>query len=168
MFCVIAKLNEEARQELLRVQGVVETFGLERRHLHGHITLATFVRGSEVELIAHCKEELRGLQPFSVLYSGIGEFTDTCIVVALLEKTPELLSVQRMVTKGHDEMLDQWTHNESWQPHTTLVHQPGMKLERIAEAMQTEFKSFEAWIEWIEFSRVTDNGYVIVDQVELK
>ena len=167
MLCVIAKLNEEARKELLRVQGVVEKFGLERRHLHGHITLATFVRGSEAELIAHCKEELRGLRPFSVRYSGICEFTDTCIVVALLEKTQELMSVQRMVTKGHDEMLDQWTHNESWQPHTTLVHQPGMKLDRVAEAMQAEFRLFEARIEQIEFSRVTEHGYEIVGHVML-
>ena len=77
------------------------------------------------------------------------------------------MSVQRMVTKGHDEMLDQWTHNESWQPHTTLVHQPGMKLDRVAEAMQAEFRLFEARIEQIEFSRVTEHGYEIVGHVML-
>jgi len=167
MLCVIAKLNEEARERLLSVQEPVVSFGLSKRPLYGHITLATFVEGDEAALIESVKANLYGEKAFSVQYEGIAELDETFIVVALLRKTQGLLNLQRKVTEGRDCLLDRWTHSAIWQPHTTLVHQPGMILCEVADAMQARFVPFEARINRVEFSRVTENGYEIVDGIDL-
>ena len=167
MLCVIAKLNEDARARLLDVQQAVDRFGLPRRRLHGHFTLAAFVQGSETELIDGCRTALCGAGAFRVRYERIAELPETSIVVALLRRTNTLSALQRSVTAGRESMLDRWTHSDVWLPHTTLVHQPGMALGEVCAAMQAVFTPFEATVARVEFSRVTGNGYEIVDGMDL-
>ena len=92
---------------------------------------------------------------------------ETYIVVAALKRSEGLLDLQKRVVQGQDELLDRWTHSESWQPHTTLVHEPGMELKVVRDAMQAIFEPFETVIERVDFSRVTENGYEIIGHVML-
>ena len=167
MLCVIAKLDEASRDCLLYVQRTVEQFGLARRRLHGHFTLATFVQGPESELIDACRAALCGVAPFHVQYERIAELPETSIVVALLRRTETLNALQRSITAGREPLLDRWTHSDVWLPHTTLVHQPGMALGDVCAAMQAAFTPFEATVARVEFSRVTGDGYEIVDGMDL-
>ena len=167
MLCVIAKLDDASRDRLLDVQRPVLQFGLPRRKLHGHFTLATFVQGDEAELIAACRAALRDAAPFRVEYERIAELTETSIVVALLRRTGSLCALQRRLTAGREALLDRWTHSDVWLPHTTLVHQPGMALGDVCAAMQAAFTPFEAEVARVEFSRVTDDGYEVVDGMDL-
>lgn len=167
MLCVIAKLSEEAREKLLYVQNTVESFGLKKRPLYGHITLGTFVEGNEELLMERCRKALRGINPVKVCYEEILELDETYIVVAVLKRSAELLDLQRSVVQGQEELLDRWTHSEIWQPHTTLVHEPGMELKAVRDAMQAVFEPFETVIERVDFSRVTENGYEIIGHVML-
>ena len=167
MLCVIAKLNEVAREKLLMVQGAVEEFGLKKRPLYGHITLGTFVDGDEADIMRRCSESLRGSGAVQVYYDEILELEETFILVAALRKTDQLLSLQQKVVQGCDDLLDRWTHSSIWQPHTTLVHEPGMNLNAIREAMQKKFEPFETVVERVDFSRVTETGYEIIGSISL-
>ena len=168
MLCVIGKIDAGARETLYGVQSVVERFELKRRALYGHVTLATFVEGDEDELIKACKDAMAGEKSVEVQYQKITEFDETYIVVALVKKTNELAALQKKAVGDRDKWLDRWTHSADWTPHTTLVHQPGMELRALCDAMQERFQPFNGKIERIEFSRVTEGGYEIVDGFDLK
>ena len=167
MLCVIAKLDEAARERLLNVQKIVTEFGLLRRALYGHITLATFIQGEEAQRIGKCKAALKEAAPVRVRFKEIAEFTETSVVAAIPEKTEALAALQRRAVGDGERLLDRWTRCAAWQPHTTLVHQPGMELAQVCAAMQSAFEPFETWVERIEFSRVEDGRCEVVDGLDL-
>lgn len=121
----------------------------------------------EKAVMHRCSDVLKGFGSVHVHYEEILELDETYIVVAALEKTSALMHLQRKVVEGMEQWLDRWTHSNIWQPHTTLVHEPGMELGAINRAMQASFVPFDTMIERIEFSRVTENGYEIVGHVLL-
>lgn len=168
LLCVIAKIDELAEAKFVRLQNIAAQFGAAPNLLHGHITLVSYLNGNENELIAYCKAALYGQKSFSVSYDKIAVLPTTSIIVALPRKTEILLSVHNKLTANFCECLDQWTQNNIWQPHTTLlIHNSYTNLTEIVHAMQTEFEPFTAYIESIEFSRVTENGYDIIDSLNL-
>ena len=168
MLCVIAIIDHDSRDRLLKIQSIGEKFGIAPRHLHGHITLATYLGTEEDRFISSCKDILSGYHTCTVHYEKIQILSATSIIVATPEKISTLTDIQRDISDRWCDKLDRWTRAEVWEPHTTLVHRPGFDLEPVAGAMQEMFEPFSARIDRVEFSRVCDNGYEILETVSLK
>ena len=154
MLCAIARIDTKSREKLSALQQAAERFGITVHKIYGHITLATYMGEDDRAFIASCKEILSACTPFSVYYEKVEVLSATSIIVASPRKE-----------WGHS--LDHWTNNDHWQPHTTLVYDPQIDLQVLAEAMQKEFIPFFAHVTKIEFSQVTAHGYEIVDSVDL-
>lgn len=168
MLYVIAKIDEQSEAKLEQIQKIATQFGIEPKPLHGHITLVTYQDGNEAELIAHCKKILRNQKAFSVFYDKIEVLSSTSIIVASPKNEGALQSVQNRLTTEQREHIAEWTRADVWHPHTTLIFDAQADLDAIAQAMEEVFESFEASIECIQFSKETENGYEIVDFVELE
>ena len=92
---------------------------------------------------------------------------ETSIIVAVPTLPDTLRSLHDRIDRDFGESLDSWTHGENWYPHTTLVYNPAVDLDAICKEMQKHFVPFDTSIEQIEFSRVEENGYNIVETVRL-
>ena len=167
MLCVIAKIDDAGRQRLDALCKIAAEFGLPPRPLHGHITLISYLGQDEAAFIARCKAALRSQGAFSVRYEGVGILSPTPSIAALPCKTPELAAVHAHLIEAWPCDLSQWSLREIWRPHTTLFHDETADLPPIAARMQAAFTPFTAEVARIEFSRVTDSGYEIIDAFEL-
>lgn len=168
MLCVIAKIDADSRQKLNAIRRSAEQYGAAPRNLHGHITLASYLDADENILIPECKAILSDKRAFCVRYDKIEIFSASSIIAATPCKNEMLCSVHNSLVSIRPDLLDKWTRNSVWQPHTTLVYMPDCDLRPVAQAMQALFSPFTARIEKIEFSKEVDNGYEIVDAVQLK
>lgn len=168
MLCVIAKLDPGAAEKLRQLQAAAAPFGLRPAPVYGHITLATYLPDGDTEFIAGCKALLNGTVPFSVRFDRVEVLPATSIIVAAPRKDGVLLSLHDAIAARYAPFLDQWTCNDRWYPHTTLLYDPQADLPRICRSMQALFSPFEAAIRSIEFSRVTETGYAIADRITLQ
>ena len=167
MLCAIAKIDTKSREQLLTLQQVTERFGITARKVYGHITLATYIGEDDSTFIASCKEILSAYAPFFVYYEKVEVLSTTSIIVASPRKENTLLGIHNDIVSHWGVSLDNWTNNDRWQPHTTLIYNPKIDLQVIAEVMQKEFIPIFAHVTRIEFSQVTKNGYEIVDSIDL-
>ena len=167
MLCAIARIDTQSREKLSALQQAAERFGITVHKIYGHITLATYMGEDDRAFIASCKEILSACTPFSVYYEKVEVLSATSIIVASLRKENALLDMHHAIAAQWGHSLDHWTNNDHWQPHTTLVYDPQIDLQVLAEAMQKEFIPFFAHVTRIEFSQVTAHGYEIVDSVDL-
>ena len=171
MLCVIAKLDELATETLAAIQKIALSDFTPSNPLHGHITLATYIGDNETEFVQFCKHLFAGLSSFTVEYKRIevleGNSDSAPIIVASPERAGLLEEVHRRIAAAYDSSLNQWTQTGSWYPHTTLLYKPGVDLHPICCKMAASFVPFSTQIRKIEFSRVLESGYDIIDQVEL-
>lgn len=167
MLCAIAKIDEESRIKLESLQLTAEGFGIPPGNLYGHITLSTLVCNEEDAYIAFCKTMLRDVNAFSVLYEQVEVLSATSIIVASPRKRGDLENIQKILVAGWEDKINTWTKPDVWRPHTTLLYKPDADLNAICKAMTAIFYPFTAKIERIEFSKVTDNGYHIIDSIAL-
>ena len=167
MLCVIAKLDPGAVEKLRQLQTAAVPFGARPTPVYGHITLAAYVPGGDTEFLAGCKALLQDTAPFSVRYDRVEVLPATSIIVAAPQKRGVLLSLHSMIAARYAPSLDQWTCDDRWYPHTTLLYDPQADLPRICRSMQERFSPFEAAVRYIEFSRVTETGYEIADRITL-
>ena len=167
MLCVIAKIDEAAKARLDGLCRVVEEFGFPPRYLYGHITLVTYLGQEEEKFIEGCKTVLRGQTAFPIRYNRIELLTPTPSIVASPDRTEELCDLHDRLLEIAPSELDMWSSNHRWHPHTTLFYHTEADLRPISQRMQEDFVPFYAQISDVEFSKVTDDGYVIVDSVAL-
>lgn len=167
MLCMIAKIDPASRARLLQLQGEIEKLGIPVKALHGHITLASYTGAEEGAFIASCKEILSNCKAFPVEYDKIEVLASTCIVVASPRKAGMLEAVQREVARQWAMDLTGYTRADVWYPHTTLLYDPQADLVGIARRLRESFTPFCGEVQAIEFSRVEDSGYTIVDAVAL-
>lgn len=167
MLCAIAKIDPTARERLEALCRIAEEFGYAPRPLHGHLTLVTYLGEDEPDFIGCCKASLENQCPFSILYNKIELLLPTPSIVASPEPTAELLAVQAKLREAAPPPLDVWTSKECWHPHTTLFYHTEVDLEPIAKRMKQYFVPFYAEISCVEFSKVTEHGFEIVDSVTL-
>lgn len=167
MLCAIAKIDSGSRDRLVKLAKLTEAFGIPPRNVHGHITLATYTGNEEDRFISSCKAVLFGYEKFSVCYDKIEVWHPSTIIVAVPRKEGAIAAIQKEISRGWTADLDKWTQENAWQPHTTLVVNPQADFKAIAEAMQGIFEPFAAQVDKIEFSRVYEDGYEIVDFIEL-
>lgn len=168
MLCAIAKIDSGSRDRLVELAKLTQAFGIPPRNVHGHITLATYTGDDEDGFMSSCKAVLSGYEKFSVCYDKIEVWNPSTIIVAVPRKEGAIAAVQKEISRGWAADLDKWTQEDVWQPHTTLVVNPQADFNAIAQAMQGIFEPFSARINEIEFSRVYEDGYEVVDCVELR
>ena len=167
MLCVIAKIDDVARARLDVLCKTAEEFGFPARYLHGHITVVTYLGQNEEKFMERCREVLENQTSFSVFYNRIELLTPTPSIVASPEMTQELTSIHAGLAAVAPTELDTWSSAELWHPHTTLFYHTEANLQVISERMKESFLPFSAEILKIEFSKVTDNGYIILDSITL-
>lgn len=170
MICAIAKIDPASTERLAKLRRMANDFGVFPRELHGHITLATYTGGDEAGFIASCKAILSGYGKFSVHYDEVDIWASVpeseSIIVAAPRREPVMAAMQKEIARAWAADLNEWTQEDVWRPHTTLLYAPGADLAAIAAAMQKEFAPFTAQVDRIEFSRV--NGEIkTIDFAEL-
>lgn len=166
MLCVIAKLNEEATEKLMSIRTAARSDAA-LKPLHGHITIAAYTGDRQAQFVQFCKSLLQGTSAFAVRYEKIEVLEDTSIIVASPEKSGTLEVLHRRIAEAYNDSLNRWTQADRWYPHTTLLYEPNLDLHRICRKMEAYFLPFSAQISRIEFSRVLESGYEIIDRVEL-
>lgn len=167
MLCVIAKLDDVATDKMLQLQKTAISVNTDTKTLHGHITVATYVGDKESCFIQSCKQLLKGFRSFDVIFDRIEVLEETSIIVATPVKSESLNSLHQKIAELFNESLDQWTKKVNWYPHTTLLFGPQLDLHGICHRMADSFVPFTANICKIEFSRVCENTYEIVDCVDV-
>ena len=167
MLCAIAKIDLRSREKLLALQQLTKRFGITVSDLYGHITLATYIGEDDDAFISSCKGIASSYAAFSVYYEKIEVLSATSIIVASPRNEHALFHIHDAIATQWETFLDPWTTNDFWHPHTTLIFNPQIDLQVIAEAMRKKFIPFLAQVTKIEFSQVTDNGYNIVDYIDL-
>ena len=167
MLCVIAKLDSHATEKLRTLQKIAASYGVVPSALYGHITIAAYSPENDMDFVVGCKELLQGIGLFSVLFNKVEVLSETSIIVATPQKSGVLLTVHTKIADRYGPFLDQWTCGDNWYPHTTLLYNPQADLSRICHSIQEVFSPFEAVVKSIEFSRVTETGYEIVDRITL-
>ncbi len=167
MLCVIAKLDAGAAERLRRLQRAAASFGLRPAPVYGHITLAAYTPEDDAGFAAGCRELLRDARPFSIRVEKVEVLQATSIIAALPEKSGALLSLHDEIAARYGPFLDPWTRGGDWLPHITLLYHPQAELPRVCRAMREVFSPFTAAVTGIEFSKVTETGYEIIDQIEL-
>ena len=96
----------------------------------------------------------------SMLVLMVLEAAEAAVLSLLLGK------VDVLIARAWAADLNEWTQEDVWRPHTTLLYAPGADLAAIAAAMQQEFAPFTAQVDRIEFSQV--NGEIkTIDFAEL-
>ena len=167
MLCVIAKIDNAARERLNELCKVVEEFDLPVRYLYGHITLVSYIGQNEADFIAQCKTALKTWRSFPVGYHCVELLPPTPSIVASPELSRELVALHDLLLSVAPSEMDAWSAKEVWHPHTILFYHTEADLQAIAERMRNFFAPFTAEVVRIEFSRVTDSGYEIVDSITL-
>ena len=167
MLCVIAKLDDAATENLVLIQKTVFPGNGASKALYGHITLATYTGDSEISFIQSCKKLLERISPFCFKYEKIEVLDETSIIVATPETSDLLDFLHQSITKEYNDTLDKWTKKDFWYPHTTLLYSPQSNLHDICLKMEENFVPFIASISRIEFSRVSENAYEIIDFIDL-
>lgn len=74
MLCILAKIDDSGREELLKMQKIAEQFGLKPKSLHGHVTLACYIGSDEKAFISSCRDKTKGVKCFKVFYDRIEVF----------------------------------------------------------------------------------------------
>ena len=167
MLCVIAKVDDLARDRLNALCKIAEEFGFPARYLYGHITLVSYIGQNERKFIDQCKIVLNGRKAFPVVYDCIELLPPTPSIVASPKRTKELIAMHSLLLSVAPFELDSWSSMELWHPHTTLFYHTEANLHTISERMRKHFSPFSARVSRIEFSRVTDQGYEIINSVML-
>lgn len=166
MLCVIAKLNEEATEKLMSIRTAALSDAA-LKPLHGHITIAAYTGDRQAQFVRFCKSLLEGTSSFAVRYEKIEVLDASSIIVASPENSGALEVLHRRIAEEYNDSLNRWTQADRWYPHTTLLYEPNLDLHRICRKMEAYFLPFSAQISRIEFSRVLESGYEIIDRVEL-
>ena len=168
MLCVIAKLDGEATERLRSLQRLAGSRARAPFPIYGHITLAVYLPEDDEGFMRSCTGLIRGRRAFTVCYGKIDVLRETSVIAAIPSVPEEMRDLHDRIVRDYAPSLDQWTGGERWYPHTTLLHDPDADLDAIRRDMERELRPFDAVIRRIEFSRVLDTGYAIIDTVDLE
>ncbi len=167
MICVIAKLAPDAAARLNALRQAVVPKDRLAKPFHGHITVASYLHDDE-EFLRVCSEIIRETPSFRIRYEKLEVLPATSIIVAVPSKPDPLLTLHGRIAERFRESLDRWTCGTDWYPHTTLLYDPDAGLNALCRKMWKYFVPFETCIGQIEFSRVEEAGYTVLESVSLK
>ena len=158
MLCAIAIIDTSATERLRKLRRAAERFGAPPKNTHGHITLATYIGNDEDSFISSCKTLLSCYQKFCVHYDKVTIFDASAVIVAIPRREDPLAAMQKDIARRWAADLNQWTQEDTWRPHTSLLYSRQLDLPVILKAMQDEFVPFTAQVDRIEFTHVYEDG----------
>ncbi len=167
MLCVIAKLDDCAARRITALRDAAVVGSESGPALYGHITAAAYIGNDEAGFIGSCREMLKGITAFTVEFARIEVLEETSIIAAIPTGSPALNLIHQRIVEGYNDSLDQWTKAGSWYPHTTLLYDPQADLKILRDRIKEGFIPFTAAIDRIEFSRVLEQGYEIINSIDL-
>lgn len=167
MLCVIAKIDDAAAVKLAEIQKAAFSQEQPYRKVYGHVTIAAYTGDEESQFVRSVKKMLEGTAAFDITYEKIEVLDETSIIAATPAHSADLESIHRIIAERYDEGLDRWTKEGSWYPHTTLFYSPDADLYDICLKMKQAFVPFSAGVCRIEFSKVLESGYEIIDSLNL-
>ena len=167
MICVIAKLAADAVERLNALRKAVASKEQLAKPFHGHITVAAYPADDE-EFMRICSKIIRDTYSFHIWYEKLEVLSATSIIVAVPSKPDALLALHDRIDERFHQSLDRWTRGTDWYPHTTLLYDPDADLNALCRNMREHFIPFETSISQIEFSRVEETGYTILETIDLK
>ena len=168
MICVIAKLPPNAVERLDLLRRTVVSDEQSVKPLYGHFTIATCLPDNDEEFVQGCSGIVRETPSFSVCYEKLEVLSETSIIVATPSKPDALLALHGKIAEKYGKSLDRWTRGSDWYPHTTLFYDPAADLKALCRNMQRYFIPFSTCIRQIEFSKVEETGYTILESIDLK
>ena len=168
LICVIAKLPPNAVERLNILKESVRSERPATHSLYGHITIATYLPDDDAAFRQVCSGIIRETPSFSLRYEKLEVLSETSIVVAVPSKPTILLDLHNRIAEKFGSSMDRWTCGNEWYPHTTLIYDPDADLNALCRNMQQQFSPFEVSITQIEFSRVEETGYTILESIDLK
>ena len=168
MICVIAKLPPDAveRLNILKKTAISERPPV--HSLYGHITIAAYLPDDDAAFRQVCSGIIRETPSFSVRYEKLEALPETSIIVAVPSKPTVLLDLHNRIAEKYSSSMDRWTCGNEWYPHTTLIYNPDADLNDLCRKMQQRFSPFEARITRIEFSKIEETGFTILESIDLK
>lgn len=167
MLFVLGLIDSTSNKTLEDIRNKAENFGTPTQSLYAHITFATYIGNDDSVFVASCKELLREYKPFTVHFEKVEQLPNTLILAAFPSKEKELNAIHKCIVEVWKNSLTAWTQEEIWQPHTTLLNTTEIDLGRALCTMQSAFTPFDAKISRIEFSRAHENGFEIIDAIDL-
>lgn len=167
MLFVLGLIDGASDSRLENIRKSVEKFDIRNRPLYAHITFATYIGDDDTAFVVSCKELLQNYKSFTVRFEKIEQLPGTSILAVFPEKEKELTSIHKDIVEVWKDSLTPWTLEEIWQPHTTLLNDTEIDLNSALCTMQNAFIPFDAKILRIEFSRKHENGFEIIDAVDL-
>ena len=167
MLFVIGLIDNESNEKLENIRHNTERLGIPTASLYGHITFATYTGDDDSAFITSCKEILRQFEPFTIHFEKIGQLPNTSILAAFPTMDKEITALHKSIVDTWKDSLTPWTQEGIWKPHTTLLNDAEIDLNAALQAIQRVFTPFDAEIHRIEFSRVSENGFEIVDAIDL-
>ena len=167
MLCVLAKLSDDATEKLAAIQRSAFHNHEEFKPLHGHITLASYEGNDETGFIQTCKDLLKDIRSFDIFYEKIEEFNDPYNIVTKPGPSAILEAMHQRIADEYNDALNKWTKMGAWNPHTSLYFAPDTSSHVFFQKMSESFVPFSASVCRIEFSRVLESGYVIIDFMDL-
>lgn len=167
MLFVLGLIDSASNKILEDVRNKADALGAPIQPLYAHITFATYVGDDDAAFVASCKELLRNYKSFTVRFEKIEQLPDTSILAAFPIKEKELTVIHRDIVEAWKDSLTPWTQEDVWRPHTTLLNNSEIDLNSALHSIQSAFTPFDAKISRIEFSGKHENGFEIIDAVEL-
>ena len=167
MLFVIGLIDSISNTKLEKIRSKTEPLGIPPHPLYGHITFATYLGDSDAAFIASCKEILRNFDPFLIHLEKIEQLPNSAIIAAFPTKEKEVAAIHKNIFDVWRDFLTPWTQEEIWQPHITLLKDAEADLNAVLHCIQDTFTPFNAKISRIEFSCVSENGFKIVDAIDL-
>ena len=168
MLCLLARIDERAREKLIFLQEAAEKHGVPLRHLHGHITIAVYAGSNEASFVENCKMLAADFSVFSIRYEHLQILREPSTISACPLKEGMLLELHKRVAAQWSHELNHWTQSEVWLPHTTLLQDTEADLDQLLQILQNSFDPFDAKVLRLEFSAVRPDGYEIVDFIDLR
>ena len=169
MLCAIAIIDSSATERLRYLRRLSERFGAPPKDIHGHITLATYIGANEDSFISSCKTLLVGYKRFSVHYDRVTIFDSSAVIVAVPRRESILTAMQKEISGIWATDLNEWTQEDTWSPHTSLLYSRQLDLPAILRAMQEEFEPFTAQVDRIEFTHIhDDDSCELIDRLALQ
>ena len=166
MICVIAKLPPDAAERLNDLRKAVVSEERLVKPFYGHITIAASLTDDE-GFLRVCSGIIRETPSFRIHYEKLEVLSATSVIVAVPSKPDALLALHNRIAEKYSQLLDRWTRGADWYPHTTLLYDPEADLSVLCRNMQEHFIPFETCISRIEFSRVEEAGYTILESIDL-
>ena len=168
MLCVLAKLSDDATEKLNAIKGSAIPDNEGAKPLHGHITLASYEGEDEAGFTRSCKELFKDIRHFDIRYEKMEIFEDPFVIVVKPERSETLSNMHQLITEKFNDTLNKWTKAGIWNPHTSLYAGSDPDLPDIFQKMSDAFIPFTAAVDRIEFSLVLENGYEIIDSIDLR